>query len=54
MPDKYLFAPWTAPAEILAEAGVTLGVSYPKPIVDLKASRQQALDAFAAISGDKK
>ena len=54
LPDKYLFAPWTAPAEILAEAGVTLGVSYPKPIVDLKASRQQALDAFAAISGDKK
>ena len=46
MPDKYLFAPWLAPPEILAKAGVKLGQNYPKPIVDLKDSRTAALAAY--------
>ena len=33
--------------DILKKAGVTLGKNYPKPIVDIKSSRQHALDAFA-------
>ena len=49
MPNKYLFNPWDAPADILARARVRLGSTYPKPIVDVKASRQRALDAFAQM-----
>ena len=40
-----------APANILAHAGVVLGKNYPKPIADLKASRQRALDAYAETKG---
>lgn len=50
LPDKYLFNPWEAPAEILKAAGVNLGVNYPSPIVDLKLSREQALEAFKLLS----
>ncbi|NND00434.1 MAG: deoxyribodipyrimidine photo-lyase [Gammaproteobacteria bacterium] len=46
LPDKYLFSPWEAPDEVLQEAGVELGQTYPEPIVDLKESRQQALQAY--------
>ena len=49
LPDKYLHEPWNAPAEVLAEAGIELGRDYPAPIVDHKAARQAALDAYAAI-----
>ncbi|MDA7598413.1 DNA photolyase family protein [Alphaproteobacteria bacterium] len=49
MPDKYLFNPWEAPAEILAAAGVTLGETYPQPVVDVKLSREAALEAFAML-----
>ena len=38
LPDKYLFNPWDAPEQVLKEAGVELGATYPKPIVDLKRS----------------
>ncbi len=34
LPTKWLHAPWQAPAEVLREAGVTLGEDYPAPIVD--------------------
>ncbi len=47
--DKYLFNPWEAPPLILQDADIQLGKNYPKPIVDLKISRQQALDAFASL-----
>ena len=49
LPDKYLYKPWSAPAEILADAGVELGNHYPNPIVDLKVSREQALQHYQAI-----
>jgi deoxyribodipyrimidine photo-lyase len=49
LPDKWLFNPWEAPKEVLDAAGVTLGESYPEPLVDLKTSRQRALDAFSDI-----
>ncbi len=49
LPDKYLYQPWAAPDEVLEEAGVKLGDNYPKPIVDVKASRERALDAFKAL-----
>jgi deoxyribodipyrimidine photo-lyase len=46
---KWLHRPWEAPDEILAKAGIRLGKEYPKPIVDLKLSRQQALDAYRRL-----
>nr|WP_319388537.1 deoxyribodipyrimidine photo-lyase [uncultured Cohaesibacter sp.] len=49
LPNKYLFQPWTAPKDVLAEAGVRLGDTYPLPIVDLKASREAALEAYHAL-----
>ncbi|WP_437123685.1 cryptochrome/photolyase family protein [Rhodovibrio salinarum] len=49
LPDKYLHAPWTAPDRVLADARVRLGTTYPQPIVDHKAARQRALDAFQQI-----
>ena len=49
MPSKYLFNPFDAPADVLQRAGVSLGKSYPHPLVDVKASRLRALDHFAAL-----
>jgi deoxyribodipyrimidine photo-lyase len=49
LPVKWLHCPWAAPAGVLDQAGVELGWDYPRPIVDLKASRERALAAFAAI-----
>lgn len=44
-----IHAPWRAPPLELAAAGVTLGKTYPAPIVDHDAARARALAAFAAI-----
>ncbi len=49
LPDKYLHAPWEAPAEVLQAAGIKIGKTYPKPIVDLALSRQKALETYKAI-----
>jgi deoxyribodipyrimidine photo-lyase len=51
LPDKHLHHPWDAPPEVLAEAGVRLGDTYPHPIVDHKSARQAALDAYDTIKG---
>ena len=53
MPDKYLFNPWEAPKELLADAGVKLGENYPHPIVELKSSRENALASFDQIKKKK-
>jgi len=49
LPDQYVHRPWEAPEPALAEAGVVLGRTYPRPIVDLARSRQEALDAYRVI-----
>ncbi|HEY0331695.1 MAG TPA: deoxyribodipyrimidine photo-lyase [Rhodopseudomonas sp.] len=44
---KLIHQPWTAtPLEL---AGVTLGDSYPQPIVDHRVARQRALAAYATV-----
>ena len=43
LPAKHIHQPWTAPPEVLAEAGVELGTTYPKPIVDHKTARETFL-----------
>jgi len=49
LPSKWIHRPWEAPDSVLGEAGVVLGEDYPRPIVDLKASRQRALDVWARV-----
>ena len=53
LPAEYIHAPWEAPASVLAAAGVRLGAggSYPSPIVDHSAARNEALAAFRSIRG---
>jgi deoxyribodipyrimidine photo-lyase len=46
LPAKWIHRPWEAPEGILAQAGVTLGGSYPVPILDHDAARKRALDAY--------
>ncbi len=49
LPNKVLHAPWEADDATLKAAGVTLGKTYPHPIVDHAAARKQALEAFAGL-----
>src|SRR5271166_215272 len=44
----HVHAPWQAPDTALTRAGVLLGKTYPRPIVDHAAARARALAAFAA------
>ncbi len=41
--SKYIHAPWLAPGVFLADAEITLGETYPCPILDLTQGRDQAL-----------
>lgn len=52
LPDKYIHDPSNAPEDELNKAGITLGQTYPKAIVDLKLSREQALKAYAEIKNE--
>ena len=47
LPAKLIHQPWEATPMELAAAGVTLGKTYPEPIVDHKAARARALAAYA-------
>jgi deoxyribodipyrimidine photo-lyase len=49
LPDKWIHCPWMAPGPVLDAAGVTLGATYPAPIVDPRASRDEALRRFAKL-----
>ena len=49
LPNRYIHAPWEAPAEVLHTARVGLGRDYPLPIVELAASRARALAAFKSL-----
>lgn len=46
LPDTFLFKPWTAPETVLKKAGIVLGTTYPRPLVDLASSRLEALEAY--------
>jgi len=48
--NKYIFAPWEAPREILKTKNIILGLNYPNPIVDLKESRNSALKAYENLN----
>jgi deoxyribodipyrimidine photo-lyase len=51
MPKAFIHKPWAAPHPVLAKAGITLGRSYPHPIVIHERARERALAAFKTLSG---
>ncbi|MBS0662227.1 MAG: deoxyribodipyrimidine photo-lyase [Verrucomicrobia bacterium] len=51
LPAKHIQAPWEAPADVLAAAGVRLGANYPAPVVDHGTARAAALAAFKRLRG---
>lgn len=49
LPDRLVHRPWLASPIELADAGVMLGVTYPRPIVDHAAARQNAIRAYKEL-----
>ena len=49
LPSEHIHEPWSAPADVLATAGVTLDQDYPGPVVDHAAARKRALAAFEEL-----
>jgi deoxyribodipyrimidine photo-lyase len=49
LPDRWIHQPWEATTTTLSEAGVTLGRTYPYPMIDHRAARERALAAFASM-----
>jgi len=51
LPKKYIHKPFEAPNHVLAGAGVELGKTYPKPIVNHGMARDRALEAYKGLKG---
>lgn len=51
LPDEWIHRPWEAPAPVLASAGVRLGDTYPRPVVEFRGSRDRALEQWARLRG---
>ncbi len=49
LPARWIHRPWEAPSNILLASGIRLDHTYPRPVVDLAASRVRALDFFAQL-----
>ncbi len=49
VPARYIHAPAEAPAAKLKDAGVTLGRSYPRPLVDHEQARDEALAGWQEV-----
>lgn len=54
LPDKWVYRPWEAPADVLGAAGIRLGVDYPLPIIDHSQGRQRALRAYDLLKEQTK
>ena len=51
LPAPAIHQPWSATPLELKSACVELGDTYPAPIVDHKAARERALQAYAKLRG---
>lgn len=49
VPDRHIHAPWKMAAEELRQAGVSLGETYPRPVVDHAEARKFALDLYGRM-----
>jgi deoxyribodipyrimidine photo-lyase len=52
LPDAWIHEPVAAPDAVLAAAGVALGRTYPRPVVDHGRARLRALAAFRSLRAD--
>ena len=52
LPKAFTHKPWEAPGDILRKAGITLGETYPTPIVDHGKARDAALAALKLTRGE--
>ena len=52
LPDKYIHKPWEAPISALRDAGVKLGETYPRPVIEHKHARERALAAYQSMKGN--
>ena len=46
---KTLYAPWTAKSDMLDSGAISLGNTYPNPIVNHEAARARALESFKSL-----
>ncbi|MGN7293719.1 cryptochrome/photolyase family protein [Rhizobium sp. SAFR-030] len=51
LPNKYIHRPFEAPAAVLEKAGISLGETYPRPVVNHAEARDKALAAYAMVTG---
>ena len=49
LPTGLIHQPWRAARLELKGAGVELGTTYPRPIIDHRAGRERALEAYAKV-----
>ena len=49
LPNKFVHQPWEAAPLELASAGITLGRTYPHPIIDHRKGRERALKAYEKV-----
>lgn len=53
LPNEWIHKPWLAPEDVLRSAGVTLGKTYPHPVVDHNEARNLALEYYKTWSHNK-
>ena len=53
LPAKAIHAPWRADRDTLETAGVTLGATYPEPVVDHAAARKRTLERYGRVAKDE-
>jgi deoxyribodipyrimidine photo-lyase len=49
LPERWIHRPFEAPEGVLAKAGVTLGGTYPAPVVDHSVERLVAMERFKVV-----
>ena len=49
LPDGAIHAPWEAAPMVLQAAGVRLGETYPRPVVDHDVARKRTLERYAVV-----
>ncbi|MFC1601322.1 cryptochrome/photolyase family protein [Candidatus Sumerlaeota bacterium] len=49
LPNQFIHKPWDAPDDIMQTAGVSLGKTYSRRIVDHKTAKYRALDVYQGI-----
>ncbi len=53
LPSSFIHQPWAVPPLLLAKANVTLGETYPQPIIDHTVARNRALLAYRKFKKSK-